>query len=118
MTVGTFSFDTPGRSVLRFDEVTGGLPQRDIVDRAIAEAGWITRGGPLHNKLVERRRTGGLKLGPIRLFGRYEWRVEDQAATPHTVCRRGRAWTIGGGHRAAFRAYRAVLADEDERGCE
>lgn len=66
----------------------------DAVDRAINEAGWITQGGPRHRKEV-------VRLG----VGRWQWRVYDDAVSPHEILAEGRS--LGSKGRAQKRAHRA-----------
>ncbi len=107
--MATFSFDTPGRSVKRFAEITGEIP-RDVVDRAIAENGLIFNDRPVLH-LAQPTRIG---------WCAWEWSV----LLDERPVAEGRAWSKARAYKQRERAYRAALAELDERlaaeqdGCE
>jgi hypothetical protein len=91
-------FEMPGRRAVTMadlPEITG-----DVVNDAIAQAGWIARGGPDLRYSLDEHRT--------RL--RYHWRIADHAVSPHRHVAAGAAlrWK-----RAAKHMERAHVAELD-----
>ncbi len=108
--MATFSFDTPGRSVKRFAEITGGIPQRDVVDRAIAENGIVFNDRPVWH-LTQPTRIG---------WCAWEWSV----LLDERPVAEGRNWSKARAYKRRERAYKAALAElearlaDEDGGCE